>query len=124
MITSIRCTNPVSTTARSFLQLSRQQWARSHHHSFEFLLPQRSIPARHPGPQTRALSTDSNRSTRAWRQPLIVKSGQCQFRQSRALSTTAPRQATQAIYHPQQDEDGKDLVLEFTSRAAKVRRYI
>jgi Fe-S cluster assembly iron-binding protein IscA len=38
---------------------------------------------------------------------------------SRPFSTSSPRRATHAIYNPQVDDDGKDMVLEITQRAAK-----
>src|SRR5262249_42804767 len=39
---------------------------------------------------------------------------------ARAFSTTPSRSATHAIYNPQRDEDGKEMMLEITPRAAKV----
>jgi hypothetical protein len=39
----------------------------------------------------------------------------------RAFGTSSPWRATHAIFNPQVDDDGKDMVLEITQRAAKVR---
>ncbi|KAK4033155.1 hypothetical protein C8A01DRAFT_50201 [Parachaetomium inaequale] len=38
---------------------------------------------------------------------------------SQAFSTSSPWRATHAIFNPQVDDDGKDMVLEITQRAAK-----
>jgi hypothetical protein len=38
----------------------------------------------------------------------------------RSFGTTTPRRRTQALYNPQQDEDGKEMMLEITPRAGKV----
>lgn len=38
----------------------------------------------------------------------------------RTLTTTAPRRATRALLNPQLDEEGKEMLLEITPRAAKV----
>lgn len=39
----------------------------------------------------------------------------------RLFMTSAPRKATHTLFNPQNDEDGNEMVLEITERAAKVR---
>lgn len=39
----------------------------------------------------------------------------------RSFAYTSRRSYTQAVYNPQQDEDGNDMNLDITPRAAKVR---
>ena len=41
----------------------------------------------------------------------------------RYFSNTTSRRATHAILNPQQDEDGNDMMLEITPRAAKVSTH-
>jgi hypothetical protein len=43
---------------------------------------------------------------------------------TKPFAHTARRGYTQAVYNPQQDEDGNDMTLEITPRAAKVREII
>lgn len=39
----------------------------------------------------------------------------------RLFTTTAPSKATHTLFNPQNDEDGNEMLLEITERAAKAR---
>ena len=111
----IHCANAQST-ATSFIQLARRSYTTTPQTStpLEFLIPRCTPSSRLRTPHiTIAQSRTYARPRRSW----DVKSRETATRQ---FSTTAIRQKTRAILNPQQDEDGNEMMLEITERAAKV----
>ncbi|KAI1337824.1 hypothetical protein F5Y15DRAFT_417613 [Xylariaceae sp. FL0016] len=111
----VRCANAASS-ARLFVQLCARPAvsAPSAISLLDVLLP----------PRTRAFHLAAAKSTRfALRAPgTTTNSSRSQVRQQasprRHFSVTSAWQKTKAIYNPQQDEDGNEMMLEITPRAA------
>lgn len=111
----IHCANAQST-ANSFIQLARRSYTTTPQTStpLEFLIPRCTPPSRLRTPHiTVAQSRTYAHPRRSW----DFKSRETATRQ---FSTTAIREKTRAILNPQQDEDGNEMMLEITERAAKV----
>lgn len=122
---SLHCANAPSA-ARSFIQLARRSYSTTASQSstpLEFLVPRCApSPLRVTEVSTTASrihihTRNSNNSRWLWRSSLHAPA-------VRAFSTSAARQQTRAILNPQQDEDGNEMMLEITERAAKVCRAI
>ncbi|RGP77850.1 hypothetical protein FLONG3_4026 [Fusarium longipes] len=111
----VNCANSRSTV-NSFLQLARRSYSTASTQSsapLEFLIPRCT-----PTTELRASRLPLNRyrtyvhSSRSWEYKLREAS-------TRQFSTSAIRQKTRAILNSQQDEDGNEMMLEITDRAAK-----
>ncbi|KAF4336613.1 iron transport [Fusarium beomiforme] len=111
----INCANAQSTTT-SFIQLARRSYATTQSSTpLEFLLPRYTPSSRLRAPQiTIAQSTIYAHPTRSWGFKLKETA-------TRQFSTSAIQQKTRAILNPQKDEDGNEMMLEITERAAKKR---
>ncbi|KAF4950580.1 hypothetical protein FSARC_13148 [Fusarium sarcochroum] len=111
----IHCANAQST-ATSFIQLARRSYSTTTTQSsapLEFLVPQCTPSSRLRAPlipitQSRIYAHTS----RSW-------SFTTRETATRQFSTSAIRQKTRAILNSQQDEDGNEMLLEITERAAK-----
>ncbi|KAK6851492.1 hypothetical protein PG995_011617 [Apiospora arundinis] len=131
---SSRCANAASA-ARLFVQLSRScaPQQRSSSSVFDILLPPSFTTARsfHSRSSTAAaqryfaaaadthLQSRSPVSSSLPRRITISACAACTTPTTiRAFSSTSARPMTQAIYNPQKDDDGNDMVLEITPRAA------
>lgn len=126
----LSCSNSLSA-AKLFVQLAPKRGSEP---VLEFLLPRgrSAIPRRalHSS-SVQARSADTSTGTRhgsfpasvGWRIPRETLFGNAATPTilSRPLAHTSRRAYTQAVYNPQQDEDGNDMTLEITPRAAKVR---
>ncbi|KAL2271942.1 hypothetical protein VTJ83DRAFT_1313 [Remersonia thermophila] len=132
----LRCVN-APTTASLFLRLCTSPRAiASEHPILDLLVPlrlqaagvQRTVRLSHtavvatPGPYHASpsfnllaarFSRKSLLPTSSWRKPLAYHPP------SRMFTTSSPRRATHAIFNPQLDEGGKEMILEITPRAAK-----
>ncbi|KAF9771068.1 hypothetical protein IL306_011286 [Fusarium sp. DS 682] len=110
----IHCANTQST-ATSFIQLARRSYATTTQSStpLEFLTPRCTPSSRLRAPQiTIARSRAYPHLRRSWDFKLKETA-------TRQFSTSAVRQKTRAILNPQKDEDGNEMTLEITERAAK-----
>ncbi|KAK6822932.1 hypothetical protein PG987_014477 [Apiospora arundinis] len=134
---SSRCANAASA-ARLFVQLSRScaPQQRSSSSVFDILLPPSFTTARgfHSRSSTAAAqryfaaAADAHPQSRSPvspslpRRTTITTITSCAASMTpttiRAFSSTSARPMTQAIYNPQKDDDGNDMVLEITPRAA------
>ncbi|KAK4106958.1 hypothetical protein N658DRAFT_462067 [Parathielavia hyrcaniae] len=79
----------------------------------------RAVEARHL-----ALSSATPMSSRKWtgatpRIPISTKTKPRSIPANRLFSTSSPWRSTHAIFNPQTDDDGKEMMLEITPRAAK-----
>jgi hypothetical protein len=114
-MSALRCPNSsVASSAKLFVQLSlRHSQVPSRQVTaapiLDILLP--SVRRTH---HTSALAV---RHSRRYKQQIV---GHWVAQAERKFTTSLPRQRTQAIYNPQVDEDGKEMLLEITPRAAKV----
>ncbi|RSL97426.1 hypothetical protein CEP52_010919 [Fusarium oligoseptatum] len=117
---SLHCANAPSA-ARSFIQLARRSYSTAASQSstpLEFLVPRCApSPLRVTEVSTTASrghihARNSNSPKWLWRSNLHAPA-------VRAFSTSAALQQTRAILNPQQDEDGNEMMLEITERAAK-----
>ncbi|KAF5235661.1 hypothetical protein FAUST_6946 [Fusarium austroamericanum] len=111
----VHCANAQSTV-NSFMQLARRSYTTATAQSsapLEFLVPRCTPPT---GLRTSGLAINRSRtythSRRSWSYKLRETA-------TRQFSTSAVRQKTRAILNPQQDEDGNEMMLEITDRAAK-----
>ncbi|KAK7961149.1 hypothetical protein PG988_012363 [Apiospora saccharicola] len=117
-----RCTNPASA-ARLFVQLSRTCAQQpSQRAPLDILLPA-SARSFHSGlvPRSRITSpiaSHRSRSTPTSSPKRTTAACTASTTTTRSFGSTSARQMTQAIYNPQKDEDGNDMVLEITPRAA------
>ncbi|KAK0646715.1 hypothetical protein B0T16DRAFT_375653 [Cercophora newfieldiana] len=113
----LRCANPPST-ARLFIQISMRRSAIPSHSAplLELLVPRSRSTSRahHRLATTTAATTRSKHQTQA-----RIRNVQSSLPLPRALSTTPRARATHAIFNPQTDEDGKEMTMEITQRAAK-----
>ncbi|KAI1029790.1 hypothetical protein LB503_008289 [Fusarium chuoi] len=110
----IHCANAQST-ANSFIQLARRSYTTTPQTPtpLEFLIPRCTPTCRLRTPHiTVAQSRTYSHPIRSW----DFKPRETATRQ---FSTTAIREKTRAILNPQQDEDGNEMMLEITERAAK-----
>ncbi|KAK8117972.1 mitochondrial protein required for iron metabolism [Apiospora kogelbergensis] len=122
-----RCVHAVSS-ARLFVQLSRscaQQQQQPRSPVFDILLPlsarrfhsasrsRAPFPRHHLTPSLPRRTTPTTTTCAA--APTTVSTTSI----TRGFSSTSARQMTQAIHNPQKDEDGNEMVLEITPRAAK-----
>lgn len=149
-MTPIRTCANAPATAQLFVQLS----LRRRYSSAPAMLPTQLpilghllLPAATAGRRARHAGASESRATAAAAAAVSLRNIQCgggdrwrgrsarriiaaqqqqqQQHLRRGFSTTVPRRAgTEAIYNPQNDEDGKEMVLEITPRAAKVRTKI
>jgi len=102
----LRLANAHTTSAAaSFLQIApRRCFQSSSAPLLDFLAPQAQ------------LSMWSPHSTRSYNQPRELH----QSRKQRCFSTTGRRKATKAIVNATKDDDGNEMLLDITPRAAKV----
>lgn len=116
-MTPLRCTSTASA-ARSFVQIAKRRYcnaaASSTSAHLDFLIP------------SNALRSAANAATRAQGPsklsvPFISSSS---LQSTRRFSTTTVRSATVCVQNPQTDEDGNEMTLEITARAAKVCIYL
>ncbi|KAB5557856.1 hypothetical protein GE09DRAFT_1286169 [Coniochaeta sp. 2T2.1] len=112
---SLRCPN-ASSSAKLFVQLSLRHQCHSPRsaHLLDLLIPA-AVAHHHTAAVRQRLDYNyflpSSLSRRSSHLPLPPS--------RRPFSTAPSRRRTQALYNPQQDEDGKEMVLEITPRAAK-----
>ncbi|EXV05514.1 Fe-S cluster assembly scaffold protein [Metarhizium robertsii] len=116
---SVGCANGASA-ARSFIQIAKRGYSTAAARSsapLEFLLP-RTVSTTHCHA---AFLLRSTKTTRAGRASLrgTPFSGGLRQSQKRTFTATAARQATVCVLNPQKDEDGNEMMLEITPRAAK-----
>ncbi|KAM0451631.1 hypothetical protein ACHAPV_009870 [Trichoderma viride] len=107
-MTPLRCADGASA-ARSFVQLAKRRYSTAtsqvQQTPLEFLVPRK---ASHFGPRSSISPASRSSALSIGRQTA-----------SRPFSASASRLATICVQNPQKDEDGKDMVLEITSRAAQ-----
>ncbi|WXC43164.1 hypothetical protein QX201_002930 [Fusarium graminearum] len=111
----VHCANAQSTV-NSFMQLARRSYTTATAQSsapLEFLVPRCTPPT---GLRTSGLAINRSRTYAHSRWSWSYKLRETATRQ---FSTSAVRQKTRAILNPQQDEDGNEMMLEITDRAAK-----
>jgi len=123
-MTSLRCVNP-PTTASLFIQLSmRRQTVTSALPILDLLLPLRASCRTHHS--TAIAAAQAAARSRATVVAPFIESPRKAFQLPaarfplRSFSTTRMRRATHAIFNPQHDDDGNEMTLEITQRAAKV----
>jgi hypothetical protein len=115
---TLRCAAGASpSTALSFLRIAAARTTPScptpqHAQAFDFLIPTRSI-------HTTTYSTRSAPPARQFRERTATTRQPAQ--PSRLFGTTSQRNQTVALYNPRKDEDGNEMGLEITPRAANVR---
>lgn len=126
-MTPIRCPN-ASSSAKLFVQLSlrQHQWHPPRPaHLLDLLAPAAASAHYHTGATTgRCRHPRSPRTSLLPAAPSRVVASVAAPQRRIRFSTTAPRRRTQTLYNPQQDEDGKEMMLEITPRAAKVPTYL
>ncbi|POR36709.1 Iron-sulfur cluster assembly 2, mitochondrial [Tolypocladium paradoxum] len=113
----LRCANGASA-ARSFVQVARRGYSTTTAYSaapLDFLVPRGASTSR-PRP-AHASARLSNQTTRSTKPALLRHSLQCP--RKRPFSASAIRSGTTCVLNPQRDEDGNDMMLEITPRAAK-----
>jgi hypothetical protein len=118
MMARIHCAHAQSTVT-SFIQLARRSYSTKAAQAsapLEFLVPRCIPPFGLRAPQ---LYVTHSRAYVHPRRSLDSRSHEIATRQ---FSTSPVRQKTRAILNPQQDEDGNEMLLEITDRAAKVFR--
>ncbi|KXJ94654.1 hypothetical protein Micbo1qcDRAFT_159887 [Microdochium bolleyi] len=107
------------SAARLFVQLSNRPCP-STHTLLDVLAPAQAramhlaAPRLLPGQASRSPVTSQPYSGQA-----VVAGHQSLLTSARLFSSTTRQQATQAIFNAQEDDDGKDMLLEITPRAAK-----
>lgn len=117
---SSRCI-ALCSPARAFLSLSQPRSAAG---TLDFLLPPAARTAQqHATVQRRCFGALTHDAHTSFSHPTIRPSYKSvlprQPVQVSAFSTTSTLRATRAIFNPQQDEDGNDMMVEITPRAAK-----
>ena len=119
-MTPLRCAN-APAPASLFVQLSMRRAAPSPILG-DILLPMRARAhysvARRIATAPTAAAPVSNRTQWRARQSILSPS---QSPNARLFTTSAARKATHTLFNPQKDEDGNEMILEVTERAAKVR---
>ncbi|KAF5134805.1 Iron-sulfur cluster assembly 2, mitochondrial [Metarhizium anisopliae] len=116
---SVGCANGASA-ARSFIQIAKRGYSTAAARSsapLEFLLPQ-TASTTHCHAAFLLRSTKTTRTGRASLRGAPFSGGLRQS-QKRTFTTTVSRQATVCVLNPQKDEDGNEMMLEITPRAAK-----
>lgn len=88
-----------SSAAQAFLHLAPRRYLHNAPPVLDFLLPSFPCPVRHAWAEN-SPSSKRRASTK------------------RSFTSTSRRQATAAIFNPRKDDDGKDMNIEITSRAA------
>lgn len=112
----LRCAN-APAPASLFVQLSMRRTAQSPILA-DILLPLRTR-AHYSVTRRRATAPTTTPVCKTqWRARQSLSSSQFN---KRLFTTSAPRKATHTLFNPQNDEDGNEMVLEITERAAKVR---
>ncbi|KID88438.1 FeS cluster biogenesis [Metarhizium guizhouense ARSEF 977] len=117
---SVGCANGASA-ARSFIQIAKRGYSTAAARSsapLEFLLP-RTVSTTHCHAAFLLRSTKTTRTGSASLRGTPFSGGLRQS-QKRTFTATASRQATVCVLNPQKDEDGNEMMLEITPRAAKV----
>ncbi|KAL7789783.1 iron sulfur cluster assembly-related protein [Trichoderma ceciliae] len=116
----LRCADGASV-ARSFVQLAKRRYSTATTHvqqtPLEFLIPRRASRS----PRIRAAIIPSRFGHRISKMPVSKSSVLSTGRQptSRSFTASASQLATVCVQNPVKDEDGKDMVLEITPRAAQ-----
>ncbi|KAL6398995.1 Iron-sulfur cluster assembly 2 like protein, mitochondrial [Ilyonectria robusta] len=122
-MTRIRCSNAPSA-ARSFLQLAHRSYSSTATQSstpLEFLFP-RCAPSASRNAKVSATSSRAHAHARNINLRRTREFGiQLQLPSRRHFSSSPAWQQTRSILNTQKDEDGNEMMLEITSRAAKVR---
>lgn len=113
----LRCAN-APAPASLFVQLSMRRTAQSSILT-DILLPLRARAHYSAARRIATGPTAAPISTTQWRARQSLSSSQSNNK--RLFTTSAPRKATHTLFNPQNDEDGNEMVLEITERAAKVR---
>ncbi|KAH8910336.1 hypothetical protein BR93DRAFT_925387 [Coniochaeta sp. PMI_546] len=110
---SLRCPNALSS-AKLFVQLSlrHQCHTRPAAQLLDLLVP--TAGAHYP-----AAIVGHQKNHGYWRESIQARSSTPIAWPRRRFSTSASHRRTHALYNPQQDEDGKEMMLEITPRAAK-----
>ncbi|KAM0428273.1 hypothetical protein ACHAPT_007174 [Fusarium lateritium] len=118
---SFHCANAPSA-ARSFIQLARRSYSTTASQSsptpLEFLVP-RCAPSRLRVTKVSTTASVTPFHARKPSSPRWLWRSKLHAPAARTFSTSAARQQTRAILNPQEDEDGKEMMLEITERAAK-----
>ncbi|KAL4725555.1 [4Fe-4S] proteins maturation [Fusarium chlamydosporum] len=114
----VHCANAQSTV-KSFVQFARRSYSTvtaQPSAPLEFLIPRCTPPATGLRASTHVVNRYGTHahSRRPWGYHLRENG-------TRQFSTSAIRQKTRAILNPQQDEDGNEMMLEITDRAAKTQ---
>lgn len=112
----LRCAN-APAPASLFVQLSMRRTAQSPILA-DVLLPLRARAHHGVARRIATAPAAASVSKTQWRARQSLSSSQSN---KRLFTTTAPRKATHTLFNPQNDEDGNEMVLEITERAAKVR---
>ncbi|KAH7038077.1 uncharacterized protein B0I36DRAFT_372275 [Microdochium trichocladiopsis] len=123
---SAKCSTPIISAAKLFIQLSTRRscsttsvldiLAPAQTRALHLAVPQHSprlLPKRNSTTPACPSPAHSGRRAVGSSAPQIASTSE------RAFSTTRRLYATQAIVNPQEDDDGKDMLLEITPRAAK-----
>ncbi|KAG5939961.1 hypothetical protein E4U60_000688 [Claviceps pazoutovae] len=119
---SLRCSNSASSVARSFLRIANRGYSTSTtlrtSAPLEFLLPRAMTKTDFHTSFPLHSSRHYRATCRSIRGPTV---GQTSTRQSqqRNFTAAATRGATTCVLNPQTDEDGNQMMLEITPRAAK-----
>ncbi|KAL6890962.1 hypothetical protein GGI43DRAFT_425406 [Trichoderma evansii] len=107
-MTPLRCADGASA-ARSFVQLAKRRYSTANPHvqqtPLEFLVPRKASQF---GRRVSIVPTSRSSALSIGQQTT-----------SRSFTASASRLATICVQNPLKDEDGKDMVLEITSRAAQ-----
>ncbi|KAI8243735.1 Iron-sulfur cluster assembly 2-like protein [Colletotrichum sp. SAR 10_99] len=124
MATSLRCLHAPSS-ANAFVQLARRSVPTPTTASapiLSVLIPRwntaTDTTTNHPG-GARKHSTEALSRTRPTPQNFARRNAATKHQQIRKFTASATRRQTRCVYNPQNDEDGKEMVLEITDRAGK-----
>ncbi|EAA33713.2 hypothetical protein GE21DRAFT_3954 [Neurospora crassa] len=110
----LRCAN-APAPASLFVQMSMRRTA-PFSVLADILLPLRARAHHNVARRIATVSTTTPVSKTPWRARQSLSSSQFNMR---LFTTTAPSKATHTLFNPQNDEDGNEMVLEITERAAK-----
>uniref|UniRef100_L2GAD3 Iron-sulfur cluster assembly accessory protein n=1 Tax=Colletotrichum fructicola (strain Nara gc5) TaxID=1213859 RepID=L2GAD3_COLFN len=122
MATSLRCLHAPSS-ANVFVQLAYRSVPTPTTASapiLSVLIPRwnTDTTTNHPG-GARKHSTEALSRTRPTPQNFARRNAATKHQQIRKFTASATRRQTRCVYNPQNDEDGKEMVLEITDRAGK-----